>query len=118
MRLRCDITSSSEQDASKLHLVPSAEQRPLNYKEGLKARPVWALGELRSQNRWTNVQSMTGLAQLSDRLNSIGQHFTQILTEASDLTKDLDEFWMPVSLTKKRTKSWHFSNYILSGLDK
>ena len=99
--VRCDITSSTSQDSSKLHLIPSAEQRPLNYKEGLKARPVWELDELRSQNRWTNRASMTGLAQLSDRLNTISQHFTEILTEASHLTKDLDEFWMPVSLSKQ-----------------
>ena len=97
MRCEYHIMTSTDQDASKLHLIPSAEQRPLNYKEGLKARPAWELDELRSQNRWTNVQSMTGLAQQSDSLNTIREHFNQILTEASHLTKDLDEFWTPVS---------------------
>ena len=61
------------------------------------ARPVWELAELRSHNRWTNLQSMTGLAQLGDSLNKIKENFNQILTEASDLLKDLDEFWTPVS---------------------
>ena len=106
------VSENDEQDASRLHLIPSAEQRPLNYKAGLKARPVWELAELRSQNRWTNVQSMTGLSQLSDKLNSIMEHFTQILHEASDLTKDLDEFWTPVSLSKTQPLSNH---YILPG---
>ena len=107
--------ASTEQDASKLHLIPSAEQRPLNYKAGLKARPVWELAELRSQNRWTNVQSMTGLDQLTDRLNTIKEHFTQILSEASDLMKDLDEFWTPVSFSKIQPLS---NYYILSGFHK
>ena len=98
------MTSTDLQDASRLHLIPSAEQRPLNYRAGLKARPVWELAELRSQNRWTNVQSMTGLAQLSDKLNTIREHFNTILTEATELTKDLDEFWTPVSSNKTGLK--------------
>ena len=92
-----DISISTDQDASRLHLIPSANQRPLNYQEGLKARPVWELSELRSENRWTNVQSITGLGQITDRLNKIKEDFNQILTEASDLAKDLDGFWTPVS---------------------
>ena len=94
------VSEYHEQDASRLHLIPSADQRPLNYQAGLKARPVWELSELRSQNRWTNVQSMTGLGQVTDSLDKIKEHFKQILTEATDLTKDLDEFWTPVSSSK------------------
>ena len=95
-----DILISTDQDASRLHLIPSANQRPLNYQEGLKTRPVWELSELRSENRWTNVQSITGLGQITDRLNKIKEDFNQILTEASDLAKDLDGFWTPVSSSK------------------
>ena len=67
----CDSTKKicihfdcSSKDASRLHLIPSQLQRPIMFKDDLKAQEVWPLSELQSQNRWTNAQSLTGMSRI------------------------------------------------------
>ena len=92
-----DDDDDDDQDASRLHLVPSALQRPLDHRPALKAQPVWEVSEVRPRNRWTNVQSITGIGLTSQSLNTFSENFNTILEEASNLTEELDESWTPVS---------------------
>jgi len=88
---RQDIRDIILKDASRLHLIPSPLQRPIELMKNLKAQPVWEMNELQSQNRWTNAQSLTGIGQSSDKLNNIEKNFKTIKEEAFTMVNDINE---------------------------
>eukprot|EP00090_Calanus_glacialis_P034684 TRINITY_DN5853_c0_g1_i1.p1 TRINITY_DN5853_c0_g1~~TRINITY_DN5853_c0_g1_i1.p1 ORF type:complete len:535 (-),score=128.27 TRINITY_DN5853_c0_g1_i1:119-1723(-) len=90
-RSRNDIKEIIYKDASRLHLIPSPMQRPLELMKDLKSQPVWELSELQSQNRWTNAQSLTGLGQTSDKLKNIAANLKAIKDEAQEIVKDIND---------------------------
>ena len=84
-----NLTTYSLQDLSRLHVLPSPLQRPLDFSAGLTSRPRWELEQLGSKNRWTNVQSLTGLGKTSGKLQSFQEKLQTIKEEAKLLVSEI-----------------------------
>jgi aspartate beta-hydroxylase len=75
------------QDASRLHLVPSPLQRPVDPLPGLQARPLWDLAQLRAQNRWTSASALTGLGLAGAPLARLEEQAEELAREAAALAE-------------------------------
>ena len=78
------------QDASRLHLISSPKQRPIDFIPDLRSRPIWSMEDLKPASRWSSASSLTGLGLATTHLAKLEEQFQVVAKEATLLAERLD----------------------------
>jgi len=76
-------------DASRLHLISSPKQRPVDFIPDLRSHPIWSMDQLKPANRWSSASSLTGLGLATTHLVKLEKQVEVVAKEAAALAEEV-----------------------------